>query len=1589
MPQEWETKRYTLEDIDENTTEFNGNSHKTDWIKILVSNCSWEIIETIKTEEGQSLLTKNQIEIMQRNLASKDLTELNKALDEMQTIIFNLITYLYSDLGIEEKGDTQESNLIQNIHDSGEMLQILDILAVVPPKIQEYVKILLKAEVHSLNHKKNPIEIVDKYITLFGITIVWILENSLKNTQKPGIELIKGFSLSSLDDNIQFYTIHDPEILDMEKKKFTEPVFMRKEGIKQVDIEAGLVFRHQTVDILAKKILKPLNTPINKIFLLVGAEGSGKTTFLRNLMSTYDGDSFCCSFNLSSCTTPPNWAKIYDSVVGKFSNYSYSRISPLFIFDELHLVENIDSMWENFIIPILKNTSFKGRILFSHRNSSSFHSKILEKYRGKMKSHINAIFLNNIYCIQRDTQYLVDLLTLFMQKKRNYAYKNIVKQDHSLHQLLYTLSDDMNISLLRNFLLSINWDEYPEFYEDKLQNWVHEFTLQELELSLSEEIDSEYEKYRITVLYLLSLGDMIDTPFSLADYYRILDTSSKTNDIFLILEELIEQGWLRKEFTLDEEPTFYYRFHRQVDAKRIFSVLSTEFESIKHSLKFPFTLQNSQDIFKFDWVKPQNELPNTFHWEDFGIFRTAPLLKLEPLHDEQNLEKYFVTPNIQEKIFDVGRLFGDRILLLGDYKIGKTSLKNRVIHLLKKDLDVHQLTINVTKIKEISGDDISESISKNIYKQWYKRLYKSYYDKDYRDDPIPIKFGDSEEYLDRLLVLYTKIFTDNPNKLSIIVFEANQLETEEEVLPFKIFAEIFQVVWENDFSEFLRSKLFILCIGNRSWISYFNIDQTKRFGVFPNWLLFEDWDIPKLQKMLEKRIQYALKPAYNHLIPKVVPQNLVNKLFDNNGRQISGWLMSFKEFLVEFNKDFDYYGRDISRFHQFLDLKYFSREEYTKLVDKHKIITLCNDLTKFRTRNNSAVFKDVIDIIGYVYREKSVHLDDFSLKLSSPKYTISEELILKRLTEQDEKPKQLPFRIKNSRIRLKKTLQKFLDEIYSRTKLKEPQEILFKYLGREKVAKKKKDTNLEYITDTSALLSHIAAFAKEKENPELEQFIFEIIDNQIAKILTKLEVLTNLTKAEDKNSVMLDIKRLIAQSNEFIFEIPIILFDLADDNIQDSFNGFVKKIWDPSDNYNWRWIQDIDPDSPVEFNETIRQFHKFCFNFDVVLSNYDQLDTYQKSSIIEELIKDVAAEAPIIFHDESSSGILWAIDGPNVHYLDIIRAEKYIRDHILQEDEEFEKIVCLKNSYQLPHNFYYPIFNRYQEAGFKVKFPDGSDKDEDVDEYFTYLMNNQFISHKYRVLIVGSVDKLAIRFLSQKLQEYPDIQVYIFGDGVSRLSWKKFDEYIGKEKLYEIFREFSLKHRMLGNDTYYGTLDVYPERKVKLEEGKLHVSYAEDGRDQKYKVDRHAPLPMEIGEFFSENRTYQVIFTPTSNNYVQLLHCAPIDERLLYEGYFWAIQENKEFLDEYDIDEFLKKNDFPFLVDLKNFLRDAINRRLLFDLLSKKFRDYMETHGIEGPSAELVEKFLGMFPPKLFPNVQIEYTDAFKADLKRIKPNKK
>ena len=102
MSPDWETKRYTLEDIEENDSEFNEKSRKINWIRFLLSKCNWEVIESLVTNEGHQLLTRHQIEEIQDVIEEIKPNQINVALDKIQNIVFNLISYLYSNLGIEE-----------------------------------------------------------------------------------------------------------------------------------------------------------------------------------------------------------------------------------------------------------------------------------------------------------------------------------------------------------------------------------------------------------------------------------------------------------------------------------------------------------------------------------------------------------------------------------------------------------------------------------------------------------------------------------------------------------------------------------------------------------------------------------------------------------------------------------------------------------------------------------------------------------------------------------------------------------------------------------------------------------------------------------------------------------------------------------------------------------------------------------------------------------------------------------------------------------------------------------------------------------------------------------------------------------------------------------------------------------------------------------------------------------------------------------------------------------------------------------------------------------------------------------------------
>ena len=177
MKQDWETKRYTLDNLDEKNGILNEKSHNTDWLGTLLKTTNWNNIESVIVDGNLPLLTKEQILSIRTNLNSAILEEIKQGYEEIRNVLYNLILYLYTDLHLEENEAAKELDLAEQVEDVEDLLQVLDILAVIPPEIQVYVKICLNVKTNGPEYHKTLPLITERYSDLFGITLIWILEN--------------------------------------------------------------------------------------------------------------------------------------------------------------------------------------------------------------------------------------------------------------------------------------------------------------------------------------------------------------------------------------------------------------------------------------------------------------------------------------------------------------------------------------------------------------------------------------------------------------------------------------------------------------------------------------------------------------------------------------------------------------------------------------------------------------------------------------------------------------------------------------------------------------------------------------------------------------------------------------------------------------------------------------------------------------------------------------------------------------------------------------------------------------------------------------------------------------------------------------------------------------------------------------------------------------------------------------------------------------------------------------------------------------------------------------------------------------------
>ena len=406
------------------------------------------------------------------------------------------------------------------------------------------------------------------------------------------------------------------------------------------------------------------------------------------------------------------------------------------------------------------------------------------------------------------------------------------------------------------------------------------------------------------------------------------------------------------------------------------------------------------------------------NWQIFNVFRQAPLMDYsDPLEEDDEFKKLFVELNnikIKREIFDLKEspqslktIFGKKMLILGDFKVGKTTLKNYIKYQLRNSFRIIPIDINVSMIKKIEG---IEKIRLNLYEQWYRNLCQ--------EIGFEIKnFSKPIEFIEEIVKIYETVFSKDQYNYSIVVWDqANSLENTEEVTPFRDFCESFQGTWEQNFKKKIRSKILILCIGNRLWINDFELNKGKSFGVFTDCILYGDnWDIFTLKEVLLKRISFALESRYQNYVNYLVSEKLVSKLDEKAGNSIHGWIKQFDIYLTEFGQQFSFYGNNIQNFDMYLESTYPLKEKIDILVKNYKLKGVFRDLRKCYEKIGPESFEDLIKFIEMIKSKRTLLKGNLRglIQKKFPKITyelIVDELSLGKDSEKHEYYNNPPFK---------------------------------------------------------------------------------------------------------------------------------------------------------------------------------------------------------------------------------------------------------------------------------------------------------------------------------------------------------------------------------------------------------------------------------------------------------------------------------------------------------------------------------------------------------------------------------------------------
>nr|MDO8109752.1 hypothetical protein [Candidatus Sigynarchaeota archaeon] len=623
-----------------------------------------------------------------------------------------------------------------------------------------------------------------------------------------------------------------------------------------------------------------------------------------------------------------------------------------------------------------------------------------------------------------------------------------------------------------------------------------------------------------------------------------------------------------------------------------------------------------------------------YTWERFGVFAKQPLLDFsEPLINDEDLEKYFVILNnhkLKTEILDrldsqegAASLFGQRFLILGDYKVGKTSLKNYIVYRLKKSFNILHVDINVAKIEGMTN---SEEIHKVLFSSWYRGLCKVI-------DKEKLTFSTSEDYLEKIIEIYEDVFTNKkyPYERSVVVLDqANKLEKSSDVEPFKKFCDSFQGSWEQEFTS-IKDKLLILCCGHRDWVEIFDLSDESSFGVFPKWIMYGyNWDRFTLKEALERRIKNALKPEFESLVSSIVTEVLVKKLSKDESTSITKWIDRFNKYLTEFGDNFSAYGEKIENFDKYLEDSYDLQEKIEKQVRSYQVKTIMEELNKFRNNYGSNVFSALVGLLEHVmYSCGGNAISKGNLKgiLDKNFSALTQDFIIEKITEGNRKETPTDFILfkttpDNTEIMIKENFYDFLKFIKNNFNQK-PSDFLDRYLDNAYPRLKKQQINIES-RNIEEIYEALGSLQVQFENHQASSIIKASKQEVNANLKPLFEKIMKEEDESKKNENLIELKASLCRVAMAVVDFVVSLYFPKEvypyEDMLQVFSEFIKLIKSPTDDFDYEFLKKVNQDDPGNMKELLADVRTFIKNLQ---EDIEEFNTNTQRQEQKRIIKEV------------------------------------------------------------------------------------------------------------------------------------------------------------------------------------------------------------------------------------------------------------------------------------------------------------------------------------------------------------------------------